>query len=246
MQRRRIREREGVALVEGLRAITTALEFGARLRLLLVDADHAGQLHPRQFAPVRTAAERVVYAASPAFNTVAETEHPQPLIAVCAAPRRAIAAPASLVIALDGVRDPGNLGTLVRAALAAGCDGLALLPGNVDPFNGKAVRASAGAVFGLPVVQVANLDALVASCFAERPAVVVADAAAERLYDDINWTAPTLLVLGGEAAGVGNEARTYADTTVSVPMAGGVESLNAAVAGAVLLFEAARQRRATE
>jgi TrmH family RNA methyltransferase len=245
LQRRRNRERERAALVEGLRAISTALDYGATLRLLVIDADRAGQLPRRELSRLRDAAGRVVYAASAPFLALADTDHPQPLIAVFEQPSRPIIYPASLVVALDAVRDPGNLGTLVRAALAAGVDGLALLPESVDPFNLKALRASAGTLFGAAVESFTDLGA-VAQRFAAPPIVVVADAGAPVDYDTFDWTQPTLLVVGGEAHGVSDTPRTYADVSVRIPMAAGVESLNAGVAGAVLLFEAARQRRRAE
>ena len=245
LHRRRNRERERAVLVEGVRAITTALDYGARLRLLLVDADRAGQTAQREFARMRAAAGRVVYAAAAPFQSIADTEHPQPVIAIFELPVQPISRPASLVVALDAVRDPGNLGTLVRAALASGADGIALLPETVDPFNPKVIRASAGTIFGIRLSHLADVGAVGTACFVAPHTVVVADSAAELPYDAYDWTQPTLLVVGGEAHGVGEDPRTYAHISVRIPMAAGVESLNAAVAGAVLLFEAARQRRVT-
>ena len=192
---------------------------------------------------MQDAAGRVLYTANLPFESVADTEHPQPVIAVFELPAREMPHPASLVIALDAIRDPGNLGTLVRAAVAAGADGLALLPESVDAFNPKAIRASAGTVFGVAIPAFADVTMAAAACFATQPTVVVADAHADLSYDAFDWTQPVLLVVGGEARGVGTAPRTYADVSVRIPMAAGVESLNAAIAGAVLLFEAARQRR---
>jgi TrmH family RNA methyltransferase len=246
LQRRRSRERERAALVEGVRAIDTALDFGARLRLLIVDAGRAGQLPKRELTRMQDAAGRVLYVADAPFASVADTEHPQPVIAVFELPSRELPHPATLVVALDAIRDPGNLGTLVRAALAAGADGLAMLPESVDVWNPKAIRASAGTIFGVAAPNFPDIGSAARQCFAARPAVVVADANAALSYDAFDWTQPVLLVVGGEAQGVGIEPRTYADVSVRIPMTAGVESLNAAVAGAVLLFEAARQRRGAE
>ena len=150
---------------------------------------------------------------------------------------------ASLVLALDGVRDPGNLGTLVRTAAAAAADAVALLPACVDPFNPSAVRASAGLVFAIPIVRVGDLAAVAASWFVERPQIAVADAESDQRWDAVDWTQPSIVVLGGEALGASEEVRTYADMRVTIPMAAGVESLNVAAAGAALLFESVRQRR---
>ena len=224
MQRRRNRERERAALVEGVRAIATALDFGARLRLLIVDAERAGQLPKREFTRMRDAAGRVLYAAGVPFASVADTEHPQPVIAVFELPAREMPRAASLVVALDAIRDPGNLGTLVRAAVAAGVDGVALLPESVDAFNPKAIRASAGTIFGAATPAFSDIATAAASCFTTQPRVVVADAHAYLRYDAFDWTQPVLLVVGSEAHGVGTGPRTYANASVRIPMAAGVES----------------------
>jgi TrmH family RNA methyltransferase len=121
---------------------------------------------------------------------------------------------------------------------------VALLPECVDPFNAKTVRASAGLVFAIPVLRIPNLDALIAASFETRPLVAAASAGSAQAWDEVDWTQPTVVVLGGEAAGISDEVRTYADIQVTIPMAPGVESLNVAAAGAALLFEAHRQRRA--
>jgi TrmH family RNA methyltransferase len=243
LQRRRVRQRERAVLVEGTRAISTALEHGAPIRYLFVDATRIDQIEPSTLDRLSGAAGRTLVVANLLFQSIADTEHPQPLIAVCAQPERAGSDQSSLVLALDGVRDPGNLGTLVRSAVAAGVDSLALLPGCVDPFNAKVVRASAGLVFALPIATYGSLQELVESTFQVAPRIVVADADGPTAYDAHDWTVPSVLVLGGEAEGVSRRLRTYADVCVAIPMAAGVESLNVAISGAVILFEAARQRR---
>ncbi len=138
----------------------------------------------------------------------------------------------------------GTSGHSSRSSAAAGADGVAILHGSVDPYNPKAVRASVGAIFALPIQSFAAVEDISDRCFLERPNVVVADSDAELSYDAVDWTQPSLLIIGGEAEGVSPEVRTYADIAVSIPMAPGVESLNAAVAGSIVAFEIARQRRA--
>jgi TrmH family RNA methyltransferase len=243
LQRRRFRYHEHALLVEGVRAITTANTHGAEIRSLLIDARRAESLDPVQLEALTAAATRVLYVAGEPFDSVVDTEHPQPIAAICTMPAFEPPLHADLVLALDGIRDPGNLGTLIRTAAAAGADAVALLPECVDPFNAKTVRASAGLVFAIPVVRIANLDALITACFETRPLVAVASAGGVHAWDAVDWTQPTIVVLGGETAGVSNEVRTYADLEVTIPMATGVDSLNVAAAGAALLFEVQRQRR---
>jgi TrmH family RNA methyltransferase len=146
-----------------------------------------------------------------------------------------------LVLVLDRLRDPGNLGTLLRAAAGAGVTGVYLSPESVDPWNPKVVRAGMGAHFRVPVLP---LDAASSATLRSRiPRRVMAQARAQRTYDTVDWTTPAALIIGGETEGVGPELAEWATDAVSIPLQGGVESLNAAVAGAVVLFEAARQRR---
>jgi TrmH family RNA methyltransferase len=153
---------------------------------------------------------------------------------------------ATLVLVVDGVRDPGNLGTLIRSSAAVGADMVALLPDTVDATSAKVVRSTAGLLFTLPVRRVDSVGSLIERSFVEAPQVVLADAAAERDYDAIDWRRPTIVIIGGEAFGASEQSRTYADISVRIPISPATESLNAAVAGSILLFEAQRQRRRSE
>lgn len=243
LHRKRVRQRERALLVEGLRAISTAVEHGVRVRTLIVDAERADAIDTTVLQPLTNAAGRVIQVTPELFAEITQTEQPQPLIAICEMPDRALPGNSSLLLVCDGVRDPGNLGTLIRSAAAAGADGIVLLPGCVDPYNAKTVRATAGSVFALPVGFARDVAQVTERYFVEPPAVVIANAIAELSYDAIDWRVPVALVVGGEAVGESDETRTYATSTVKIPMQPGIESLNAAVAGSILLFEAARQRR---
>lgn len=243
LHRKRVRHRERAILVEGVRAILTAADLGVTIRALLVDASRATDVDADTLSRLRDSAGRVLLVDPPLFQQITGTEHPQPLVAICEMLNTELPIDSTFVVALDGVRDPGNLGTLVRSSAAAGADGVALLHGNVDPYNAKVIRASAGSIFALPVQSFGGVDDIVGRCFLTRPNLVVADSDGENAYDQIDWTLPSLLVIGGEADGVSAEVRTYADTVVSIPMAPGIESLNAAVAGSIIAFEIARQRR---
>jgi RNA methyltransferase, TrmH family len=147
----------------------------------------------------------------------------------------------SLALVLDSLQDPGNLGTILRTAQAAGADGVWLTPGSVDPYNAKVVRSGMGAHFRLPIhmdTELPDLRVLVTRV----DQVLAAATCGKALYFDANWVVPSLLVIGNEAWGVGPEVATILTGSVRIPMPGGAESLNAAVATAVILFEAIRQR----
>ncbi len=148
-----------------------------------------------------------------------------------------------LVVVAAGVRDPGNLGSMLRAAEAAGASGCITMRGGADPFRDKAVRGSMGSVFRLPVLH--GLDGAAVIDFARRHRlqIVVADGNGDRPYTEVDFRRPLLLVVGAEAAGVPSDLLQAASARASIPLRAPVESLNVAVAAGVLLFEAQRQRR---
>jgi TrmH family RNA methyltransferase len=175
------------------------------------------------------------------IERVASTETPQPMVAVVRTrPRRLDdLSGATFVVVGDRINDPGNAGTMLRSAEAAGAEAVVLTTGSVDPYNPKVVRASAGALFAVPVVADVPLDAVLAAPgrrsygTTSRPA---------RAYTDADFTAPTTLVVGNEARGLDPAAPV--DEWVTIPHRGRAESLNVAMATTLLVFEVARQRAA--
>lgn len=151
---------------------------------------------------------------------------------------------ADLVIVLADVRDPGNAGTVLRSALAAGADAAVFASGSVDPYHPKTVRAGAGALFRLPVVRGIDLADALSVLKGAGFSLLGAEASAQVPYTDVDMTGKLALVLGNEAWGLPSEAPAVIDLFVSIPMPGPVESLNVGIAGALLLFEAVRQRGA--
>jgi TrmH family RNA methyltransferase len=239
LARRDRRAAEGAFVVEGVRAVHDALETGAVPRLLFVrqgEPEAWRELAPSARVPARVVERRL-------FDRLSDVQTPQGILAVFPFPSLTPNPddPAPLALVLDRLRDPGNLGTLLRAAAGAGVNAVYLSPETVDPWNPKVVRAGMGAHFRIPLVP---LDAVTLDQLRERlPRRVVARAAATSPYDATNWTGAAALIIGGETEGIGPELEEWATDEVGIPLAGGVESLNAAVAGAVILFEAARQRR---
>lgn len=236
----RLRREEGVFVVEGVRLVEEAARAGwtVRLGLYTEDLSERGKATVERMArlgvPLELVSEGVMAKAS-------DTQMPQGILAVVE--RRSLPMPEILdfVLICDGLRDPGNLGTLLRTAAAVGVQAVVLTPGSVDGFAPKVVRAAMGAHFRLPVVewdwaQVAGLREVGVE-------LIVADAGEGEAYTDVDLRQPLGLVIGGEAHGVSAEARELAQRRVHIPMAGEVESLNAATAAAVILFEARRQRK---
>jgi TrmH family RNA methyltransferase len=182
------------------------------------------------------------------LEKVGTTRTPQPVLAIAPVPegsREALADDGLVVVAL-AISDPGNLGTLVRSAEASGAAAIVLGPGSVDAYNPKVVRASAGAIFGIPVVDaesegwsaVEALDAL-----GELGRQRLGATAGQGLpHTAVDFTRPSAVVLGNEAHGIDAELDAHLDGHVHVAMAGPAESLNVAMAGTILCFESARQR----
>ena len=140
---------------------------------------------------------------------------------------------------IERLQDPGNLGTIIRTSVAAGVDGLWLSPDSVDLDHPKVMRASAGEWFRLPTA-VAHLPPLIEHY--QQVQIVATLPQAEITYWELDWTQPTLILLGNEGAGLSEELVALADRQVKIPLGAGVESLNVAIAAALMLFEAQRQR----
>jgi TrmH family RNA methyltransferase len=179
------------------------------------------------------------------LERVLTTTTPPAIVAVapwCDVPLESVLGADFLVVLVD-VADPGNAGTIVRSAEAAGAGAVIFPSGAVDPFNPKCVRASAGSIFHLPVVSGGEAVGGLERIGADGRRRVAAVAHGGRLYDEVDLTGPVAIVLGNEAHGLPAAAASQIDELVGIPMAGAVESLNVAMAGSVLCFEVARQRR---
>jgi TrmH family RNA methyltransferase len=270
------RRRAGRFLVEGPQAVEAALRAGAPIEAVYVDGEDEGWARgaATAVAPGSSAAiEAGIAAAGPAMRVhaaaaaaglalqpceaaairaLASSVTPQGVVAVCrdvlVPLQHALARSTHLVVVLVEPADPGNVGTVVRAADAAGADAVVLV-GGVDPLNGKAVRASAGSLFHVPVARAGDLSATLAALRAAGLQLLAADAGGERdLHDPATEAlleAPTAWVLGSEAHGVPQPVLEAADARVRIPLHGRAESLNLAMAATLCLDAAVRARRHT-
>lgn len=240
----RRRAREGLLLAEGLRLVREAVLAECAITWAFYTADFATA--PRGAALLRELRQRRIplWEATPSVMAeLSATQTPQGIVAVLPIPQLPEKKSPGLTLILDRLRDPGNLGTILRAAWATDARCVLLPPGTVDFTGPKVVRAGMGAHFHVPIRRMGWDE--IRAAVAGTP-VWLAEAGAGTLYDAVDWSGDVTLIVGGEAEGAGPEARALAgERRVTIPMAAGVESLNAAVATAVLLFEAARQRRGT-
>lgn len=240
--RRKGRYEERAFLIEGVRAVFDALASQCPVDLVLLRMDVATpDMRARipAHVPVRVVEANVFDAVS----DVAQSQGIMALISMDSLPRarRELSETAPLIVIADGVRDPGNLGTLLRSAAGGGATLVLLTPQTVDPFNPKTVRAAMGAHFRVSIASCGADD--LGSRLRSVPTIALADAMGTDVYTDIDWTGGCALIVGGEADGASAPVRKLATTSVRIPLSAHIESLNAGVAGSLLIFEAARQRR---
>ena len=243
--RRRGRERRGLALAEGVRLVEEAVASGVPIRGAAVSSALEGTPRGTALKSALTAAGIRLIAVGPAeLEALSDTEHPQGIVAVVE-PRawslEDIATPAgSVLLVLDAVQDPGNVGTMLRTALALGAAGIVALPGTAELANPKVLRGSMGAAFRLPA---AAADPAALLAWVEARGIELLVAAADGVpvsRRSRSGRPPLALVVGNEGAGVGPILASAARTRVGIPLAPGVESLNVAVAAGILLYEVLR------
>jgi TrmH family RNA methyltransferase len=254
----RQRREAGLFLVEGVRVMVDALDARYTPQVVLYDPEALGKtergrkLAQRLASLSRSQQGRIFEATSRAVAAAGDTQHSQGVVAAFPIPTWPSPSPGdspALALICDDIQDPGNLGTILRTAEASGVSAVWLTERCVDLYSPKVVRAGMGAHFRMPCFPEASwgdIEADLTSLGIGRHKVYAADADAPVTYDQPEWSAPSALIVANEAHGLGEEARLLARAgggLISIPMLGGTESLNAAIATAVILFEAARQRR---
>ncbi|RZT85501.1 TrmH family RNA methyltransferase [Pseudonocardia sediminis] len=249
--RRAGRDRAGRFLVEGAQAVREALDWDGRMHELFVTGT-ASLRNPELVERARERGVPVVPVTDAAAAGLSDTVTPQGLVAVCdlldVPVAVALGDAPSFVAVCAGISDPGNVGTVTRVADAAGCDAVLLAGDTVDPHNGKAVRASTGSVFHLPLARDRDAPAVLDACRGAGLVTLVADGRGEvDLHDPAAaplLAGPVAWVLGNEAHGPGAEVLVAADHRVRVPIHGRAESLNLATAAAICLYASVAARAA--
>lgn len=232
-------------IAEGPQAVREALRLDGVVQEIFLAADSTSLC--RELAETTSAPVTVV--SGDILAAMGETQAPQGILAVCSwitRPLEEVIRPgASMLVIIDGAGDPGNVGTIIRTAHAAGADGVVMTHMSVDPHNGKCVRATAGSVFHLPIAT--GVDATQIAARAKAAGLLLALTAADGefgLYELLSRpNRPSIAwILGSEAHGVSEDMRAVADLTVSIPMFGAAESLNVGSAAAICLYSDAAAR----
>lgn len=238
------RHKQQLFLLEGTHLLEEACAIGLPLSVLCCTEKWQAE-HELFYQQVALQADRVELVSPEVLQAIATTVSPDGVVAT--APRHLIhhelpAHDLTLGLVLESLQDPGNLGTLIRTAAAAGVEGLWISADSVDLDHPKVLRASVGQWFRLPMITSPNLKADLREFQAQGVQVIATMPNAQHTYWDIDFTHPTVIVVGNEGAGLSAELAAIADQQVRIPLAPHVESLNAAIATALVLYEVRRQR----
>lgn len=248
LTKRSAREETGLFLLEGPQAVREALRYRPGIIEDLFATPSAAEKH----ADLREAADgagiELVYTTEAVLDAMADTVTPQGVIAVArqfpTSVKEVFAAEPRLIAICEEVRDPGNLGTIIRAADAAGADAVVLTGRTVDPYNPKVVRATTGSLFHVPVAIGGDLEGVLARARGAGLRIIAADVKGDDLLEARDsLAAPTAWLFGNEARGLPDEALAMVDTALRLPIYGRAESLNLATAASVCLYESAFAQR---
>lgn len=240
---------EGDCAIEGLRIVEEAIRSGLRFRTILF-RESAQNLAERLMPQIGSHVETLLLP-DRVFDGAVQTETPQGVAALVKLPEFAIGdvmerLQVGPIVVVVGLQDPGNLGTLLRSAEAFGSAGVVLGEGTVSPINSKVIRASAGSIFRLPIVvekKSGALDEFIAILRKENVRMIATSSHKGTPIDQANLTGPCAVFIGSEGSGLPRNVMAQVDELVAIPHTPQVESLNAGVAGSIVLYEAARQRR---
>lgn len=245
LQEKKHRDRLRLFVIEGIHLLKEAIAAGAQIEAIVYDADRG---LPQEIAHVQQEAPDYTewFKAVPhIMGKCTGTTSPPPVFAVLgklAADEGSLFKTDGLVVVLDGVRDPGNVGTIIRSADAVGVNGVILGKGCVDLYNPKTVRSTMGSLFHLPIIE-GELPSLIERARQKGIHIVGTSLQATQNCYEYSWQQGSWLVMGSEGDGLSPEVEGLVNQTIIIPMAGQSESLNVAMATTVLLYEALRQRR---
>lgn len=240
---------EGDCAIEGVHVVEEAIRSGLRFRTILFR--ESAQALAARFLPQIGSHVETLLVPERIFDNTVPSESPQGVAALVRLKEFSLddlleRIELGPIVVIVGLQDPGNLGTILRSAEAFGTAGVILGEGTVSRFNSKVIRASAGSLFRLPVVSAkaaGGLDAIVAELRAKQVRLLATSSHKGTSLDQAALTSPLAIFIGGEGAGLPKSVMSHMDETIAVPHSPRVESLNAAVAASIVLYEAARQRR---
>lgn len=234
------RSQQGVFLLEGTHLLEEACNVSYPLECVCYTPQWQ-ETHQRLWQQIGQLGIRVEIVIPEVLQAIATTINPDGVVATAKRQQEREVPYTGISLAVETLQDPGNLGTTIRTAAAAGASGLWLSADSVDLDNPKVLRASAGQWFRLPMTVSEDLRETVRQCQAAGMQVVATLPTAEMTYWEVDWQRPSLILLGNEGAGLSADLAAMSDLQVQIPLCAGVESLNVGIAAALLLYEARRQ-----
>ncbi len=243
LSRSRERDAAQVFITEGVRLVEEVHSTGWPVEYLLY-ADDLAERGRQIIQAFRQQGVECLEVKRDILHKVSDTEHTQGILAVCKRHAPPSRQPLSFVIVIDALRDPGNLGTILRSAASANAEAIWVSPGTADPFSPKVLRAGMGAHFRLPIVFMSWED-VQANARQAHLNMYFSDAEGATALWEVDFKQPTAIIISNEAEGASDFARQCANGSVRIPMPGKFESLNAAAAASIMIFEVVRQRSST-
>ena len=249
LKQRKYRDRQGLFLAEGVRLVEECANAGWPVKMCIYTEDVARRERAQAVIERLSAADcRMVVVSEDIYNKISDTEQPQGIMVILKKRQFSIEQmllstdKLPLLVVLDGIQDPGNVGTIIRTADAAGSAGVIALKGSADIYAGKTVRATMGSLFHLPVMEGLSAVGLLQNLKQANIKLLATCLQQSDVYYQANFNCPVAIILGNEGQGISPELINAADACLNIPLIGHAESLNVSVAAGVILYEAVRQR----
>jgi TrmH family RNA methyltransferase len=239
------REKKGLYFIEGTRFVSEALKFSKEIRYLVVSESFS---NGEQMKQIEGSFQNIYQVPDSLFRELSDTQTPQGILAVMGIKYNRLdeaELSGGLLVILDSIKDPGNMGTIIRTADAAGCTGIIVPEGCVDIYNPKVLRSTMGSIFHLPVFRCENISQALETAKNKGFKLCASHLEGAVSIYEADLSGSTALVIGSEAEGICRETIDKADLLIKIPMEGKAESLNASVAAGIMIFEAMRQRLAS-
>ena len=239
---KKYRDEMGLYMVEGIKTVNEAIEEGADIQTIVICDDSNEQNELKQKMLYEVAKYDILYVNQKVFEFISQVMHPQGILAVIKKNEpKEINYKEDIIVVLDDIQDPGNLGTIIRTIDSIGLKQIILSRGTVDAYSPKVVRSTMSGIFRVNVIEVNNIVESIENMKKHGYKVIVTSLGAHKSIYNVSYH-KTVIVIGNEANGVSNEVMRIANEKVKIPMLGKTESLNAAVATGVVLYEAVRQK----
>lgn len=240
LKERRFRDKENLFILEGLRLIEEAIRANMDIEYIIISKDYEDKFNDLLLEN-NISSNKIITLSNNLFMQLASTENPQGIIAVIKKNDKKKDLSGDFFLICDKVQDPGNLGTIIRTAHAAGVDGIILTKGTVDIYNDKTIRSTMGSIFYVPIFYDDKDFTIIRNLKKDGFCLVATSLKESRNFFEEDLKGKIILAVGNEGNGISNELFELADKKVKIPMPGGAESLNVSIATSIILFEKVRQ-----